>query len=106
MEKATYIEKEHKNQKTGEKIVIRYRTDADFVPTEIGQICYEFIEKYVEANGKEEWLDEQYAIEDNTFMKIRSNFAKDFFNIEPTPTRPMTNKEKWQAKRKAEKENQ
>lgn len=90
--------------KKGEKKEIKYRVDADFVPTEIKEICIEFIENYCVANGKTEWLAEtldkktthkhqkgdkegQVITDKNgkpklfsySFPEIRADFAKEFF---------------------------
>ena len=69
-----------------------YRIDAEFVPTEIDEICIDFIDNYVEANNKGEWLvselmkketykkgDKKGQEKDISFVSLRSAFAHEFF---------------------------
>ena len=83
-----------------ETVAIKYRVDADFVPSEIGQICGEFMDNYIEANKQGEWFvallekTEPKKVKEKqadgseieviknvplSFMSIRSEFAKKFF---------------------------
>ena len=97
---AQYITKTHKN-KQKEEVSITYRIDADFVPSEINEISYEFIENYCVAKKQLEWLIEtvnittydvkrknketnKYEIVTVTnnnypFIMLRNDFAKKFF---------------------------
>ena len=119
-----FIEITHKN-KDGEEKTIKYRIDADFVPKKLGEICEDFIQNYCLANGKEDWLDEQYASKetftvktekkkykgvvyyqgqtyeaDKSFISIRKDFAKEFFNITKGEEEPKTGRAKWAEKKK------
>lgn len=74
---------------------IKYRVDADFVPTKISDISIEFIENYVDANDKGEWmlnaLSQKEVIKkakkaekigtekDISFVGLRALFVKEFF---------------------------
>lgn len=94
----TFIEKRHKNKK-GEETVIVYRTDADFVPTAVKDICEPFIQNYVIAKGDVDWLVAQYEemeeaeakketrgrkqglkyMQKKSFVSIRAAFVRKYF---------------------------
>ena len=96
---ADYITKKKKVH--GETVETTYRVDAAFKPTEIGEICIEFIENYCVANNQVEWLLEKvnttsYIVErkneetgekyketvecDNyPFVNLRRDFVEKFF---------------------------
>lgn len=119
-----FVEKKHKN-KSGEEKVIKYRVDADFVPQKIDEICEDFIQNYCIANGKEDWLDNQYESKeifevkaekrkykgvvyykgqkfeaDKSFISIRKDFAKEFFGITKKGEENITGRKKWEQKKK------
>ena len=119
-----YKEITHKN-KSGEEKTIKYRVDADFVPEKLGDICEDFIQNYCIAKGKEDWLDNQYASKetftvkkdkkkykgvvyykgqtyeaDKSFISIRKDFAKEFFDITNSEEKPKTGRDKWAEKKK------
>jgi hypothetical protein len=95
--------KKKKNKETGETVVttIRYRVDADFVPTSIKEIVMDFVVNYCEANGETEWLldevnkpfqkkqvkkdkegnviSEKMVKADYPFVNLRTDFVKKFF---------------------------
>ena len=93
-----FITKSHKN-KDGKEVKVIYRVDAAFVPEKIGDICEEFIQNYVIANDKTDWLVAQYSEketatakkdtksrkkgdtyeQDKSFVSIRSAFVDEFF---------------------------
>lgn len=90
---AKYIEKTHKNKNKVE-VTRRYRIDPEFKPKKIDDISQEFIENYVEANNKGEWLLEVIDMTekhrdketkevigefDISFMTVRKLFAEEFF---------------------------
>lgn len=91
MEKESYITKKHK-KKDGTEVAIKYRVDADFVPTKADEISEEFIQAYCKANGKVEWLTKKYS-ENVKFMTIRKCFAEEFFNIKAADKK--SNRQKW-----------
>lgn len=96
---ADYITKEKKVN--GEVVKTTYRVDAGFKPTEIGDICIEFIENWCVANDKIDWLvkkvntsayevkrknketGEEYtevvSCENYPFVNLRRDFVEDFF---------------------------
>ena len=105
---------------------IKYRVDPAFVPEKVDEICEEFIINYCEANGKEDWLEEQYNSkedrkktikdkdgnkvvitekQDKSFVSIRSAFMDEFFNTIRIgeKDKPKTKREIWLEKRKASK---
>lgn len=119
-----FIEITHKNKNKEEK-TIKYRIDADFVPEKVGEICEEFIQNYCLAKGKEDWLDNQYDSKETftvkadkkkykgntyykgqtyeankSFISIRRDFAKEFFNITKGDEEPKTGRDKWAEKKK------
>ena len=75
-----------------EEVSKEYRIDADFVPNAVEDICIDFIDNYVEANNKGEWLvnelmkKETYKKgkkkgeqKDISFVTLRSAFVHEFF---------------------------
>lgn len=83
-----------------ETIAIKYRVDAEFVPSAIGEICDDFMDNYIQAHNEGEWfvsqlemkepkkvkvkqadgsIKEVEKMEPISFMTLRSNFAKKFF---------------------------
>lgn len=94
-----------------------YRIDVDFVPSEINEICEEFIQAYCVAQGDTEWLVEQYTkkidckirdkedkkkivkIEkrEQPFINIRKNFAEKYFPgcIKGQPEKVLSIREKF-----------
>lgn len=71
-----------------EKKEITYRIDADFAPTDINDICIEFIENYCVAKKETGWLvdtvsksivDKTGKKRDYPFVSIRADFVKKFF---------------------------
>lgn len=93
----------NKNKETGEvtEKVVKYRVDADFVPTKVNDIIAEFIENYCVANGEVEWLletvnkpfqkkqvkkdkegnviSEKLVKADYPFVNLRADFVNKFF---------------------------
>lgn len=84
------------DKKTGEKTAteIKYRIDADFVPSASSEICMDFIENYCVANNKTDWLVDVVQktkpvkdkdgidtgkVRDYNFIEIRAEFVDDFF---------------------------
>lgn len=84
------------DKKTGEKIAteIKYRIDADFVPSASSEICMDFIENYCVAKNRTDWLVEVVQktkpvkdkdgnntdkTRDYTFIEIRAEFVDEFF---------------------------
>ena len=84
----------------GETIETNYRIDAGFKPTEISDICMEFIEAYCVANNEIEWLLEEVnttaytvirdkgkpterkevvACDNYPFVNLRKDFVEKFF---------------------------
>ena len=68
---------------------VTYRIDAAFVPSDISEICLEFIENYCEANNQIDWLvdtvsktitDKKGKKRDYPFVNVRADFAKTFFS--------------------------
>jgi S-adenosylmethionine synthetase len=68
---------------------VTYRIDAAFVPSDISEICLEFIENYCEANNQIDWLvdtvsktitDKNGKKRDLPFVNLRAEFAKTFFS--------------------------
>ncbi len=83
-----------------ETIATKYRVDAEFVPSAIGEICDDFMDNYVEAHNEGAWFVSQLEMKEPkkvrvkqadgsfieeekmvpiSFMTLRSNFAKKFF---------------------------
>lgn len=71
-----------------EKKEITYRIDADFTPTDINDICIEFMENYCIAKKETEWLvdtvskrivDKKGKERDYPFVSLRADFVKKFF---------------------------
>ena len=103
------------------EVIKEYHVEPSFIPKKIDEICEEFIQNYCEANGKEDWLIDQYSQkeskkikdkddkkkivkveeQDKSFVSIRSDFAKEFFPkiIKGEPEKKETKREKWLAKR-------
>ena len=84
------------DKQTGEKTAteIKYRIDADFVPSASSEICMDFIENYCVANKKTDWLVEVVQktkpvkdkdgkdtgkTRDYNFIEIRAEFVDEFF---------------------------
>ena len=84
------------DKKTGEKTAteIKYRIDADFVPSASSEICMDFIENYCVANNETDWLVEVVQktktikdkdgndtgkVRDYNFIEIRADFVDKFF---------------------------
>ena len=84
----------------GEVVETKYRVDAGFVPTEISDICMEFIENYCVAFKEIEWLvttmniteyevvrnkgkeneyTETVKCDNYPFVNVRRDFVKKFF---------------------------
>ena len=86
-----YIEKvtQKKNADgTKEKVVTKYRVDADFVPEKSTEICNEFIEAYCIANNETDWLCDRYEAtvrgkdgfeRPYPYVKIKAEFIAKFF---------------------------
>ena len=94
-----------------------YRVDVDFVPSEINEICEEFIQAYCIAQGDIEWLVEQYTTKidckirdkedkkkivkiekrEQPFINIRKNFAEKYFPgcIKGKPEKVLSIREKF-----------
>lgn len=112
---AEYITKKKKVK--GEVVETTYRVDAGFKPSEISEVCIEFIENYCVANKKIDWLLEKvnttsYEVErkdketgakfmetvqcDNyPFVNLRKDFVEKFFpSIIKGNTSPETFKDK------------
>lgn len=103
---AQFITKTHKSK--GEEVSTTYRIDADFIPTQISDICQEFIENYCVAHNELEWLigvatkkvqfekgkdGEKKVVEQaNPFVSVRAEFAKKFF---PSIVKGSAHKETW-----------
>lgn len=99
----------------------KYRIDPDFIPSKVDEICEDFIQNYCDANGKEEWLEEQYnstetrkkkvdgkVVEETqpkSFVSIRSAFMDEFFSDirKSNSGKAETKREAWLKKRKAQK---
>lgn len=100
----TYITKKHyiyekdadgNRRRTNKVKEIEYRTDADFSPKKIDDICIEFIENYCVANNQIDWLleasNEKEIInkakdkekigkkKKKSFVGLRADFVKKFF---------------------------
>lgn len=94
-----------------------YRIDVDFVPSEINEICEEFIQAYCVAQGDAEWLVNQYTTKidckirdkedkkkivkiekrEQPFINIRKNFAEKYFPgcIKGQPEKELSIREKF-----------
>lgn len=98
-----------------ETVEKKYRVDADFKPTSIDEICFEFIDNYVGAHNEDEWfvsvLEQKETYKkgvkkgeekDISFVTIRSAFANKFFPeiIKGTPERELSFRDKMLAKYK------
>lgn len=99
----------------GEVIETRYRVDAGFKPTEIGEISMEFIENYCVANNEIDWLldevntttytvvrdkgktsehKEVVSCDNYPFVNLRRDFVEKFFPSIIKGNEPETWKEK------------
>lgn len=111
--------KNEKGRFVWEKVEKSYRIDAEFVPTSIDEICFEFIDNYVEAHNEGEWFvdvleqkeyhkkkdkDNNEIVEekDISFVSIRSAFANKFFSdiIKGKPVKEPSFRDKMLAKYK------
>lgn len=80
-----YITKKKKVK--GEVVETKYRIDADFKPTAIGEICMEFIEAYCVANEKIDWLLEEVNITEYAVIrnKGKANETKEIVKCDNYP---------------------
>lgn len=86
---AKYINKVKKVNKVA--VETTYRIDADFVPTDINEICMEFIENYCVANNELEWLVETINTEAYEVTRKNKETGETYVEIVPCNNYPFVN---------------
>ena len=107
MAKAQYITKVTTKKVDGKPVKeeVTYRVDADFVPSNINEVCLEFMMNYCKAHNEGDWMittssntitDKKGKKRDYPFVSLRADFMKKFFpNVlkgEKKENKPMKNR--------------
>lgn len=86
---AEYVTKKKKVK--GEVVETTYRIDSAFKPSEIGEICLEFIENYCVAKGEIDWLLEKVNTKSYTVERKDKNSGEKFTETVECDNYPFVN---------------